>query len=136
MMRFIPSRAVSARALLTIKASWSAGESVAHENGVCSKTERTVVSSGFTVKVQPVAHLGQELAPPRQRLMHQATASVIEQIEEHVPHRTPVPGLANPPRIGQAVPAQQPRQIGPTVVVERHQFSVYQRPRRQATEDV
>jgi hypothetical protein len=31
-----------------------------------------------------------ELPPlPHQRLMHQAAPRVIEQIEEHVPHRTP-----------------------------------------------
>jgi len=32
---------------------------------------------------------------------------MIEQIEDRVAYRTPTPGLGNPPRVGQTVPAQQ-----------------------------
>jgi hypothetical protein len=56
---------------------------------------------------KPFNDLCQQLAPPRQRLTKQAAVGIIEQVEHHVVHRTPTPGLGNPPRIGQAVPTQQ-----------------------------
>jgi hypothetical protein len=46
-----------------------------------------------------------------------------------------MPRLANPPRIGQAVPAQQPWQIGPAVGVEGHQLAVHERPCRQTAQN-
>jgi hypothetical protein len=61
---------------------------------------------------------------------------MIEQIERHVPHPTPMLRLVNPPRIGQTVPAQQPRQIGAAVGVERHKLAVHQRPGWEAAENV
>jgi hypothetical protein len=73
-----------------------------------------------TDPIKPLTDLGQHFPPTRQRLTQQATARMIKQIEHHVPHWTPVPRLPNPPRIGQPMPAQQPRQIGPAVGVEGH----------------
>ena len=56
-------------------------------------------------RIKPLAQLRQHVAPGCQRFLHQATARVIEQIEEHESHRTPVLCVADVPGIGQTVPA-------------------------------
>jgi hypothetical protein len=86
-------------------------------------------------RVEPLAYLGQHFTPSHQWFLEQALARVIKYVEQDVPHRTPVRCLANPPNVGKAVPAQQPRQVGPGVSVAGHQFPVNQRPRRQAAEE-
>src|SRR5262245_7240183 len=73
-------------------------------------------------------HTSLAVSPKGDVVAAKATSRMIEQVEQHVPHRTPVAGLANPPRIGQAVPAQQPGQVGTASGVERHQLAVHQRP--------
>src|SRR5262249_34561503 len=77
--------------------------------------------------IQLLTHLGQHLPSSHQRLVHQTTPGVIEQIEQHIPHRTPLPRLTNPPRIGQPMATQQTSKIGPTVSVEGNQLAVHQR---------
>ena len=76
-----------------------------------------------------MAQRGQRFLPPRQRLAQQAASGVIEQIKHDVAHRAPAPRLANAPGVGQTMPAQQPRQIGPAVGVECHQLTVHEGPR-------
>jgi hypothetical protein len=58
----------------------------------------------------------------------QATSCLIEHIKQHVPHRTPLPGVADAPGVRQTMSAQQPRQIGSTVGGAGHQFTIHQRP--------
>jgi hypothetical protein len=56
-------------------------------------------------QIELLAHLGQHFPPPHQRLMQQAMARVIEQIEHSVLHRTLVSRLADAARVIQTVPA-------------------------------
>jgi hypothetical protein len=78
--------------------------------------------------IKLLAHLGQNFTSSHQRLPHQTTPAMIEQIKQYIPHRTPLVRLSNPPRIGQAMPPQQLPEIGPAVVVERHQLAVAAKP--------
>jgi hypothetical protein len=50
------------------------------------------------------ANLRQRLPPPRQGLVQQAAAAVVQQVEQHVAQRTPTPRVPDPPRVGQPVP--------------------------------
>ena len=62
-------------------------------------------------RCEPLAQFSQQFPPPRQRFVQQAASRVIEQIKHDVPHGTPAPRLADAPRVGQAVPAQQARHL-------------------------
>jgi hypothetical protein len=64
--------------------------------------------------------IGQHLPVCPKRLPHQTTPGVVQEIEQHIAHRTPLPSLANPPRIGQPMPPEKRPQIGPTLRIERH----------------
>jgi universal stress protein A len=86
-------------------------------------------------RIEPLIDFGKHVPPLRQRLAQQAVARVIKYVEQHVPHRTPLRGVADAPGVGQTVPAQQPRQIGKAVGGHRHQLTIHQRPDRQAVEN-
>ena len=102
----------------------------------CGRITRPSWTDAAVKCVLLVARLGQHLPPSRQGLLQQAMPPVIEQVEQHVLHRTSTPRRPDLPARRQHVPAQQPRQVGTTFRVDGHQLAVHKRSCRQAAKNL